>query len=126
MDEGKGQSELGGEDIEGGDEEEGEEIGGAQAGRSAGARRFVADRWDLLATRQTHELSHQAIRGTIRTGCRRRQIIGAWSCRASRSKHGAIRPVPGAGRNRAAAWHTICVILRQDVITSHPKREGPP
>jgi hypothetical protein len=36
MDEGKGQSELGGEDIEGGDEEEGEEIGGAQAGRSAG------------------------------------------------------------------------------------------
>jgi len=39
---------------------------------------------------------------------------------------GAIRPVPGAGRSRAAAWHTICVILRQDVITSYPKREGPP
>ena len=32
----------------------------------------------------------------------------------------------GAGRSRAAAWHTICVILRQDMITSYPKREGPP
>ena len=70
MDEGEGQSELGGEDIEGGDEEEGEEIGGAQAGKSAGVRGFIADRGDLPATRQTHELSHQAIPGTIRTGCR--------------------------------------------------------